>query len=330
MHLWVIGPDIERQLAPYQNEKDIPYDSSLNVDVLDYMRAVFLGGINCTCTVDSTGKIYPPWDEVFRTDQAWVEGNPLALPKSRRLKQVPANGVMSFADWAKFNYTRTRHYGLRYKLLSGAQEAGDMAYHKNYLNGWIRIDDGQVTEWVRVPKGQWFSWKIGYDDGSAALVLKKGATGELKYRNGHELPGTTYSAKKGEIDFSAMREEAMRSAAIAWDAHMTLDSATGRGANTPDQEVYEVLRAANIRDIYRFTAFPRQGMREEYVNAFGSSEEKLDLWDYVFESRWYEPMLMPGREHNNPINISEWQKRTDAFWDGLPDDTLITRVSCKV
>lgn len=327
--VWVIGANVEEQLAPYDFNKDIPADPRLNVDVLDYMRAVFLGGVRCLCTVDSTGKIYLPWDESFPTYKGWV-GSPPALPKGRRLESLPAKDIMSFDAWAKFFYTGMG-YGMRFKLLSQTQELGDLTYRGFRVDGWIRIDDDdRIVEWVRIPQGIWESWSVGCHDGSGAMILKQDRTGELKYRTGRELPGTSYSAKKGEIDFSAMREEAMRGAAIAWDAHMALDAAIGRGANTPDQAVYKVLEAANIRDVYRFTIFPRQRTREEYINSLGDSEGKLYIWEYILDSRWYKPMCMPGHDPNNPVNDAEWRRRVDALWNGLPDDTLITLVSCKV
>ncbi len=97
--VWVIGQDVEGQLAPYENaiERGYPYASSLSMDVLDYMKEVFLGGINCACTVDAAGKIYPPWDEVFQPYKPWVH-SPTPLPEGRRLKNLAAKDIMSFAE----------------------------------------------------------------------------------------------------------------------------------------------------------------------------------------------------------------------------------------
>lgn len=237
-------------------------------------------------------------------------------------------------------------------------EEPDLANAHKY--GWLRVDEaGEVVEVIdrTNPNKRWDWWTVG-GRWTGFLTLKPGCTGDLgdigvsEMFYSHEervalAVERTYRAdcaKKGDIDFAAMRAEAEREAAGRYDRAHTL-------IGDHPIRTWEEVRTAHPGDI--------SDARKEYWEqpATVALREDRDLaWEgpdqfavsrdtylararnaagrtfaVVKDGEWFERGKMGWfASVAGDVGDDEWDRQFAALVDGLADDTLLTVVDCHI
>jgi hypothetical protein len=227
MKVLIIGDNFRDQLSKYQRAEQAPATNRhlVAVDYLEEAKQEFAVG-RVSFFQDADGNLHDPSDAKF-CRAAHGEKQPL-LPKGFKEVRLPAKGRISFLDWVK------RVNG--YDMLSEHQVRDVEGKHRL---GWNRVNaDGEIIEMFAagIPGG-FYDWLSSTDD---AFQLKPGATGMAINDDGEEatVAGFAGSAKKGAIDFDAMREVMRTAAAERWDRAV---AAVARAAGAQSWVPFEAL-----------------------------------------------------------------------------------------
>lgn len=241
-------------------------------------------------------------------------------------------------------------------------------YHGNEEGqdaGW-RIEDGQLVYYTtHNADAKWDWYEIG-GRWNGRYQLKPGAPGrpvELHYSELKDPPdytGRSDQARKGDIDFEAMRAEATQRAAVDFDTAMShvvgiqpptrgwKDQEEGLSNRYPPRSdeldaAREVLREAynahpwiaalrkaglaNWRDPFETFFVTAPDPRQAYIDArvlnlFGTyAIVHNGEWVAQGEMGWF------GMS-NNTVSTEEFHRREWELIQSLPDDTLMTIVDC--
>jgi hypothetical protein len=226
-------------------------------------------------------------------------------------------------------------------------EEPDLAGEHKY--GWYRLTaDGDVTEAIdrTNPNRKWDWWVIG-GRWTGHFKLKPGASG-VAGRPGlfadRAEPGYADQARKGDIDFDAMRDEAGHKAGERYDRARAL---IGEHPIRTWDEVREAhpgeIEAARKefwgqpaavalkadRDLAWDGPSEFAVSREEYVEK--ARRGAVRTFALVKDGQWYERGKMGWFACvSGEKDEAEWDQEFAALLDGLPNDTLLTVVDCHI
>lgn len=303
------------------------------------------------------------------TSKDWKDGQGYRtkvhqIPDGWEDVEVPRAQVESFAEWAAGWYGR--------ELLDEGTEPDLAGAHKY---GWITVRRQAATaeagpvEVIGIfdrtnPNKQWDWWVIG-GRWSNFLRLKPEvaamreqlvredkldpfAVGERSFLIRDEGAGPDYlhanQAKKGDVDFQAMRDEAAEEAREEWrKAHAVI---AGREVpiwkdmlgEEPTREHVEAMRKAYqenpvVRDLYKakfYDGLERLACTEDEYAA-RAAEGAVRTFAVVRDSIWHERGSMGWFGMvSDEKDEGEWNRQFNELLDGLPDDALLTVVDCHI
>src|SRR6478736_5292678 len=109
----VIGPDYEKQLAPYHEFECTGVDDEFvkEVDDTEQQREEFLSQKTTRYKNLATGQLETPWTAEGNFREGWYEEQPdeifkhkqkkLKVPSGYEAMEFPCSEVMTFAEWLK-------------------------------------------------------------------------------------------------------------------------------------------------------------------------------------------------------------------------------------
>ena len=323
----VIGPEVENQLAPYQenNMGDCPAEYLAFHDIEDESLSEYK-----TKTVEkvvmSDGRLLNTWDDEFRKPgEIGIGSHTHEVPEGLPTRDVPFTELYEtfeeyMSEWCGHNArdSKTGRYG----------------YWENPNKKW---------DWYSIG-GRW----------SGFLKLKEGTEGRVGrpgvFGNKAE-PGTCDSTIKANIDFDGMRDEAGEEAArmwekaaqakqnvglspdATWDSWVTVRDQSGMKVDEARiayaaQPAVKAIRSAFSGHLFldcdQFLAD-----RETYINR--ARNRSTTLFGFVKDGKWFERGEMGWwGVSTNEVREDEWHKQFNLMLDELPDDTLITVVDCHI
>lgn len=239
-----------------------------------------------------------------------------------------ADGRDPEANADDFIGTALSYHGLDDKIVSTESEVDRKGAHEY---GYALVVDGKLVKAVdrTNPNYKWDWYEVGGRWGGF-FKLKSGGWGDF--------------ARKKDIDFEGMRDEAGEDAAEKWDKAF----AAHGGASWEDWETVRAKHPDSVEDAREeywvqpavdaiSKAFdspwvnPDQYLvtRDEYVTAARNSA--VNPFALVKNAKWHEKgeMLMFGRS-NDKMTQAEWNSVVGEIIDSLPDDTLLTIVDCHI
>lgn len=297
----VLGPDVERQLAPFHEFECTGFEEYVqDIDELAEAREEFTRAAEPGVTM-----------------AAFVEG----------------------------------HYGHRPVV----GEAPDLAGAHKY--GWMRATAaGDVVELVKRtnPNAKWDWWETG-GRWTGFFMLKRGRKGTvgtpgLLTAPADSLAGFADVARKGDIDFGAMRDAHGARAGVRYDKVHALIAgrdvspwATVYAAHPGDIEAARIvygaqpvvleLRASEDADLRRVDFGDGLASylvtREQYVQA--ARDAAGVPFAIVKDGVWYERGTMGwwGMVADEK-DSGQWEREAAALFDGQPASTLFTAVDCHI
>jgi hypothetical protein len=353
----VIGPDYEKQLAPYHEFECTGIDDEhvIEVDDTDKMRAEYLARKTTRYRNLATGELETPWTAEGDFRDGWYEEepDPLFKVKQKKLKvpdgyeavELACSEVESFAEWLKDWTSRP--------IVYEGEEPGKF--------GSIFVDaNGEVVKTIdrTNPERKWDWYQVG-GRWSGYFKIKAGAHGLLGDRSlldhsPDDRDGWADQLRKGDIDIDGMRLDADTKARESWTKFQTvlnsrpiIDWPTCQRNNgiDPDKgydqpgfrENIDLARAAwnnqeAVKDLRKegFWEFDHF-LTDIDTFAQRARDNALVSFAVVKDGKWYERGQMGwwGMVHDEKDKDS-WQKEFTKLFDSLPDDTLITVVDCHI
>jgi hypothetical protein len=258
--------------------------------------------------------------------------------------------------------TALAYYGLANKIVLDENQINHEEDRYKYGYALFKKDGGNVlphdaSALIKAvkrtnPNAHWDWYTIG-GRWTGFFRLKPGAKGEIGY------PGVftkavkdkmmADSAKKGDIDFEAMRakagEEAGRDydefhkgvAGREWPDWEGMIAEAEKDGKEPDDDTIKQLRASYwshpvVKDIsawaFSGTSSYRK-TREEFVKA--AEDNAFTTFAVVKDGKWYErgDMGWWGIVRNEKEG-DQWDQEFNKLIDSVPDDTLLTLVDCHI
>jgi hypothetical protein len=241
------------------------------------------------------------------------------------------------------------YYGLEDKIVddeSKVEKVGDECAHKY---GYAIVKDGKLIKAVNRtnPNKKW-DWYLVGGRWSGLLKLKAGGAGgngKRSWMNRNDVIEAGYcdQAKKGDIDFDAMRDKAGIEAAEAWDKAYAVhqgqtwepwkvvgprtgydDAARNFYSGQPAVQALRKVLDNPFHDIDQY-----QMPRDEFVQA--ARDRAIVTFAVVKNSTWYEKGEMGWwGAVSNKKEQTDWNRQFNELLDGLPDDTVLTVVDCHI
>lgn len=308
-HLLVllVGRDIERQLAPFQENTTgtCPEQYLQFVDKESELSQEYLTG-STTRVVMPDGELLAPWDNVFLS----VEGLTHRVPDGLERLQVPFREL-----YASVEVFAQEQHGFKAR----DEKTQRFGYWENPDKKWSSYCvGGRWTGWLRLCPG------APGEEPPSYLVLDAGTPCAAGHSN---------SAYRGNVDICSMQNRAEQDARAEYAAF----NAARKGRSLPDYP--KLLEAtggdeALARDAYwatpvivdllntevpsyRWNTLAAQSL-EESVQA--ARDMALTPDAIVYEGKWYAQGSSSSRE---------WAEQAAHFWDKLEDDALVTVVDCR-
>lgn len=254
------------------------------------------------------------------------------------------------------------YYGLEDKIVddeSKVEKVGNTCAHKF---GYAIVKDNKLIKAVNRtnPNRKWDWYQVG-GRWSGFLKLKEGATGQNGRRSwanpGENDAGYCDQARKCDIDFDGMRNEAGEEAGKKWDLfhkhlghliegfvtweemrarHVSIDNARDEYHNQPLRKRMSELssRDSNLSEDDR-TFFvwldiePYLVTREQHVQS--ARNRAIATFAVVKDSKWFEKGEMGwwGIVHDEK-DQEDWNRQYNELLDSLPEDTMLTVVDCHI
>ena len=255
------------------------------------------------------------------------------------------------------------YYGLEEKIVddeSRVEKVGDDCEHKY---GYAIVKDGKLIKAVNRtnPNRKWDWYQVG-GRWSGFLKLKPGSNG-VTGRKGllgscaNDADGYCDQAKKGDIDFDAMRDEAGEKAAKKWDLfhkhlghllpyfvswtamrelHVSIDNAREQYHAQPliqrknQLSKRESPLTEGERDFFVWLdAEDYMTSREEHIQR--ARDRAIVTFAVVKDSKWFEKGEMGWwGAVSDEKDQNDWNRQFNELLDGLPDDTVLTVVDCHI
>lgn len=219
-------------------------------------------------------------------------------------------------------------------------------------NSWVKRDD----KWVEIsfynPLSKWDWYQLG-GRWSDYLKLKADATGQRGERSwtnpSGQKDGYADAAKKSEIDFEGMRDEAGQQAGESYDKVMVFIKDTP--PHKPWSEIIsrdgisiDVARA-EYRAQPRILALSTEEARKELGYFIDADDYNVTKEEYIEQARdsaistfailkdgkWYEKGKMGWWAMvSDEKEQGEWNKELSKMLDELSDDTMISIYDCHI
>lgn len=352
----VIGDDVDGQLQAFHEFECTGTDDQYvqDIDRTEEVRESFANATTRVARRISDGSIHRLYDEEgnYRPEfsrkttggTAWENGRTETfIPEGYEEVQVPSSSLMTLAEYASDNYG--------WKIVkpgSSPQTSGDDAPNKY---GYILVGEkGDVLKCVdrTNPGKRWDWWVIGgrWTGYFRLIPGRKGVSGKPGVMTEPAKRGYADQAKKGDIDFEAMRHEHVAERL----AKYRLFHATVNGRPIPKWSEIRERHGENI-DVAR-NEFHDNPVTVALKNLEGRPFDWDDFEDYDFteaefterarnnaistfaavkDSKWYEKGEMGwfACVHNEKDQAA-WDREFNAMLDALPDDTLLTVVDCHI
>lgn len=351
----VIGENVTEQLQPYHEFECTGTDDKYvqDVDVTEEARAAFA---KCTRSMlrkladgslhdffDAKGEWRPEFSRPDEKDSLGCRRRVKFVPEGYEETEVDASTQESLAEWA------ADYYGTKVVFHGDTPDKADA--HKY---GYILTDDaGNVTSIIdrTNPNKTWDWWQVG-GRWSGFLRLKNGANG-VRGKKGllgscaNDGPGRADIARKCDVDFEGMRNDAGEKAGAKWDkaqvltAGVTWESWSSIYARLGSQNVelarttyheqpsVKALRESKDDDFSWDIDDTLAGSREAYVPA--ARNRACSPYALVMNSEW----ISKGRMgwfgmSDDKLEQDEWDRKVNELLDSLPDDTALTIVDCHI
>lgn len=363
----VIGDDIEKQLQPYHEFEctGINDEYVQDIDITEEVRKEYTTATRLYIRTPE-GDMSPYFSK--KTESFWrdmtvteeenykndklsgrVRTNPdsnkkghqiFELPEGYKKVEIPTSCFTSFLEYAKDDVGE-------YVIKEGDSLPADDADKWKY--GYVVVDKDDPEQVIKVidrtnPNKKWDWWVVG-GRWRGYFKLKPGCSGtlgEASFMAGNikDLPGRADCARKGDIDWDGMRQDAADAAAkrfdeiaaiapITWESFDSIlkkepDAAKARAiyysqenikklceAKTyiSDMDSFLVGRDAYIADAAKYATIPFAFIKDSQWFSRGS----MGWWGIVFDEE-------PDKQ------CEKWQE----IFDALPDDTLMTCVDCHI
>lgn len=361
----VIGNDVDSQLQPFHEFECTGKNDQYiqNIDITADTREEYEK--DTTRKLKSPdGQLFDPYDDRFYreptqeesktigtmlgsgiargvvyTSKDWGDGlgyraKVQFIPEGYEEVVLPTQDTTTFA-----NFVEDWHGKERINENATPDLDGDHKY------GWYRVrSDGEVIEVIdrTNPNKKWDWWVIG-GRWTGFFKLKDGATGQLGEPGLMTDParsGYADIARKSDIDFGAMRDEAANKAAKQWDDAHEAAGDSWESFKSIRERISDIdLARAEYRgqpaiqkmherriywDVDQFLA-----PREDFIQAARIAAAvpyaivKDGEWFARGEMGWWGVSL-------DESDKSEWAERVTTLLDGLPDDTILTAVDCHI
>jgi hypothetical protein len=364
----VIGENVEQQLAPYHEFECTGRNDEYVVDVDKTEEARSEYESNTTTRYrDPDGNLHDPYEDRFYrdpTEEEIKEAGPLGfgsfgsrngvshyskdwgdgrgyrakihfIPDGWEEIKVPTSTVKSFRDFCEDWYDGK-------PLVEG--EAPDLEEAHKY--GHLLVNaNGEVIRLIdrTNPNKKWDWWIVG-GRWTGWLKLKPGADGSVGKPGLMTAPaavGTADIARKGDVDFEAMRAEKGAEAGSLWDkvrriTQDTWESVRERFEKIDDarsfyreQPAIKALEASKDRDFSWNIDDALAGPREAFVQA--ARDRATSPFAIVKDGQWYAKGRMGWWGMSNDDGTQEdWNRRVSELLDSLRDDTRLTVVDCHI
>lgn len=208
------------------------------------------------------------------------------------------------------------------------------------------VDDIGLYSWSTYnPQSKWDWYKVG-GRWTGHLILKHGRDGDLGspgLMTPHAKPGTADVARKGDVDFDAMKMEAAVEAGDRFDRYAALLAKHGPALAWDDVEaptieerraVYWAQPLVDALSKQNLLPWGGKGIgeyevgREAYVAE--AARQAPTTYAMVAEGAWKARNEMGWFGMDRGEEDPRW---LDFWWrmvDGLPDDALLTIVDCHI
>lgn len=349
----VIGDQPEKQLAPYHEFECTGRDDEYiqDIDKTEELRRDFT---EATCTrlrgPDGTlhsffseqGDWRPEFSQPDPAASSWDKGRrTYFVPAGYEKVEVPSKDVESFADyiegWSgqkvvpfgqKPDLKETHKYG--YVIVDAAGEVVKVIDRTNPNKKW---------DWYQLG-GRWtgfFKMKPGY----------VGSTGSPGLMTPAAEAGRADQARKRDIDFDGMRDEAEQKArdkfrrffGLIGDAPFPQTFATLREEHGKDVEAARkaywaqpAIERIKDDDEFRWANDVAEEFRcTEAVYAQRARDGAVVCFALVKDSQWFERGTMGWWACvSDEKDKSEWNREFSKLLDSVPDDTLLSVYDCHI
>ena len=324
----VIGPDPERQLAPYHEYECTGIDDEyvIDVDITDKVLAMFNTDVAVVILAD--GSVKSRWDDCFYTGTPdddlgrRLGSKEFVLPTGARTADIPAD--------------EARKHGQGYATVA---ECAEEAFN-------VKEIDGRFYRHTN-PNARWDWYQVG-GRWTGTLKLKPGARGIIGrpgLMTSNAPPGYADQALKGDVDWSQMRNDADVKARALWKlcrettggmAWESWDDTRIRYPNIEDarreyhaQPAIELLRASG-KDAFKWEVDDDLALDEEaYIQR--RRDQACSFFAFVRDGEWTERGKMGWfGTASDEISKPQWNSMFNAMLDALPDDMLVTLVDCHI
>ena len=350
----VIGDDVEESLAPYHEFECTGRDDGFvkDIDITERCRKEFTEATE-TVYVAPDGTASRSYEDQFYRDPTeeeakehgrmmgsgcgggiswtskdWGDGRGYRakvhfLPEGYRQEERKTSDRTTFSEWvADYHGRKTVLYG----------EQPDLKEAHKYGYALLNADDTVTKVIDRTnPNKHWDWWQIG-GRWSDMLQLKSG--------------GRADQARKGDIDFAAMRQAKESEAAADYDKFHQIVAGRqipvwdevrkrhGDGKIDDARKEYNenpVIVDLRKSDYIFWDGSPQDYLipREAFIEAAG--DRACVTFAVVKDGQWYErgEMCMFAFVHNE-MDQAEWNRQFHKMIDSLPDDALLTVVDCHI
>ncbi len=357
----VIGPDHEKQLAPFHEFECTGVDDEFvkDIDRTAEARAQYEGATETRLKLEDGTLVEffdagGHWVPAYSQEVAGENRRTYFVPPGCEKVEVPAKQVETFADYI------SSYYGWPIVPFGHQPAVGNKGEHgldlpAEHKYGYIIVDQsGEVVKCIdrTNPNAKWDWYRVG-GRWSGFFKLKPGATGALGSRglmgaSRSEEPGRADVLTKGAIDLESMRRDAALRAAADWDRHASITNgarwepwAIVRETHSDDyekaREVYNKQPA--VMAMWNDEAFNCRHFwdgLDEFLTPRDKFIERgkgraVTTFAVVCNGEWCERGSMGWfGAVSDAIDEDKWIELFNALMDGLPDDTPLTVVDCHI
>lgn len=243
-------------------------------------------------------------------------------------------------------------YGMEERVVSSEDQV-DKTGDGKHKYGYAVITDGKLVKAIdRTNPNKKWDWFLIGGRWAGYFKLKpgcEGACGKPGLMTPPAEAGYVDSAKKGDIDIDAMRDEAGQKAAASWDKANAIIGDKLEGFipwKTMRDEVWPEDQRDAARDAYHaqpavaalgqagdfgiFASVEKYAVpRDQYIQA--ARDSAITTFAVIKDSKWHERGSMGWwGAVSDEKDLDEWNKQFSDLVDGLPDDTLLTVVDCHI
>jgi len=352
----VIGPDHEKQLAPFHEFECTGDDNEFvqDIDKTQEARDLFAERTETRLKAPD-GTLHSYFDEngAWRPEFSQPKKDSISPILTRHEKfvppgyeeiEVPASEVETFAKFA------ADYYG--WETVPFGQEPNKAGDHKY---GYITVDEaGEVVKCIdrTNPNKKWDWYAVG-GRWSGFFQLKPdtdGVRGEAGLMGSSRNKGQGFADQttKGAIDFDAMRTAVAKKAGEKWDKAFAAAEPHGGLKWEPWVKVREEMFKGDIdgaRTFYNAQPIvmalqaaldhPWDGVDEYLTPRDQYAQEAADRvaapYALVVNGEWVSKGEMGWFGMSaDAVSQAEWNKKVNDLIAGLPDDTQLTLVDCHI